>query len=85
MNVSSKASRTIDKYGGFDEFILYAKPALLEGSDFVEKVRPEIVEKWSEINGKKFNRREIILQRRLQKIEEAVQAKTKELEGTAKD
>ena len=82
MNVSSKASRTIDKYGGFDEFMLYAKPSLLEGSDFAEQLRPEIEAKWSEVNGKRFDRRKILLERRLQKIEEAIQKKKKELEET---
>eukprot|EP00009_Paramoeba_aestuarina_P008718 CAMPEP_0201521302 /NCGR_PEP_ID=MMETSP0161_2-20130828/14341_1 /ASSEMBLY_ACC=CAM_ASM_000251 /TAXON_ID=180227 /ORGANISM="Neoparamoeba aestuarina, Strain SoJaBio B1-5/56/2" /LENGTH=190 /DNA_ID=CAMNT_0047919917 /DNA_START=81 /DNA_END=653 /DNA_ORIENTATION=- len=55
IEVTSKAMRTIDKYGGIDPFIMYSKKKLLEDSDVALGLRKEMEEEYKSVTGRNWN------------------------------
>merc|ERR1712137_628680 len=66
VNVTTHALRCIDRVGDFDEFILFSRPRLLEDSDFAKDLKSQLVPLWEQQNGRKFNRSQIVFERRMQ-------------------
>mmetsp|Transcript_13445 Transcript_13445/g.53426 ORF Transcript_13445/g.53426 Transcript_13445/m.53426 type:complete len:150 (-) Transcript_13445:30-479(-) len=49
--VTTRAMRTIDKYGGLDNYILQSKEKRLQDSDFAMNLRKALEERYIEVHG----------------------------------
>merc|ERR1712137_1017444 len=65
INVTTHALRCIERAGGFDEFLLFCKPKLIQDSDFALNTRKQLIELWEQQNNRKFNRSKIVFQARM--------------------
>jgi hypothetical protein len=65
VNVTTHALKCIDRVGDFDEFILFAKPSILEDSEFAQNLRHQLIPLWEQKYNTTYDRRKILLERRL--------------------
>jgi ribosomal protein L28 len=64
--VTTRALRTIDKKGGIDNYILFSKPSLYEGSEVAESLFQQLRFRWEEREQRPFSRSQEVLNARLE-------------------